>query len=108
MNTGKSSKTSTKRNGRTSTGSKTRRAAPKKKERVVEFTPQQNSQIITFCIKGQLFYLTIPEVFVLNHVMIDVMNQGGNFVGLYTDFNKYKVNWSYGPIATNIESVCVK
>lgn len=103
MNTGKSSKKSTKRPGTTSTGSKPRKKASKPK--IVEFTPQQNRQKITFCIKGHVFDLSVPEVFVLNHIMLDTMQRGESMVALYTDFNKYQVGWIYGPVATNIEQV---
>ena len=105
MNTGRSSKKSTKKPGTTSTGSKPRRKASKPK--LIEFTPQQNSQKITFCIKGAVFELSVPEVFLFNHVMLDVMDKGEKTVALFTDFNKYHVGWQYGPIQTNIENICV-
>lgn len=96
MNTGKSSKKSTKKPGTTSTGSK------RKASKVIDFTPAHNKQKITFVVKGHVFELSIPEVFVLNHVMLDAMQKGETMVALYTDFNKYQVGWVYGPIATNI------
>jgi len=80
----------------------------KEKEKIVDFTPEQNKQKITFCIKGQVFVLSVAEVFVLNHVMIEVLKNNQNFVGLFTDFNKYNVGWCYGPLTTNIEQLCVK
>ena len=106
MNTGKSSKKSTKKPGTTSTGSKPRRKAYKPK--VVDFTPAQNKQKITFVVKGCVFQLTVPEAFLLNHAMLDVMGKGGDMVALFTDFNRYRVDWTYGLIATNIEQITLK
>jgi len=50
----------------------------------------------------------VPEVFLFNHVMLDVMDKGEKMVALFTDFNKYQVGWQYGPIKTNIENICVE
>ena len=75
-------------------------------KRVIDFSDADNKKQIKYFIKGQYFTLSIPESYIFLRTIESVMAKEEEMVALFTDFNKYNVNWSFGPIQTKIESVC--
>lgn len=79
-----------------------------KPKQIIDFTEKQNNERISLCIKGRVFELSIPEAFILNHELINAINNGSRSIGLFTDFANYQVGWTYKPVNTRIESVCLE
>ena len=79
-----------------------------KQKTIIDFTEGENNEKISLCIKGRVFELSIPEAFILNHELVNAIDSGSRSIGLFTDFANYQVGWTYRPVATKIESVCLE